>query len=232
MTPTNTIGNLYHANDAALVTFDDNGVKKQYIFVAAWSPNKLNYIVKLGIDSNGNYWESARYSSKFKQIVGISLLSGGGSSPAVFLLKSGNEFYTATIPHNKSDETPVWTSSPSCKFKLVDKAEPVNTAQGMHYDQSTDKLYLAVSGTDGNHVKNKVLMFSNIRNRTGNITSISASWNIDKYSAGQINTTTFELEGVAFNPNQSDKRLWFSALDINSSHYVKGVICADTQNIR
>lgn len=232
MTPTNTIGNLYHANDAALVTFDDNGVKKQYIFVAAWSPKATNYIVKLRIDSNGNYSESARYNLGKIQVVGISLLSGGGSSPAVFLLKSGNEFYTATIPYNKKDETPVWDFSPSYKFKLDSDAKPNNTAQGIHYDQSKDKLYIAVSGTGGNHVKNKVLMFSNIRNRTGNITSVPTSWNIDKYSAGQINATTFELEGVAFNPNQSDKRLWFSALDINSSHYVKGVICADTQNIR
>lgn len=40
MTPQNAIGNLYHANDAALVTFNENGVNQQYLFVAAWSSKK------------------------------------------------------------------------------------------------------------------------------------------------------------------------------------------------
>lgn len=230
MTPQNAIGNLYHANDAALVTFNENGVNQQYLFVAAWSNSKTNYIVKLAVNSNGTYSLAKRYSLEKKQIVGITLLSGGGNSPATFLLKSGNEFFTATVPKNNDD---TWIASPSSKFKIINREVNTITNQGIHYEPSTDKLYLAASGTGGDHIKNKVYMFSGIRNASGTIYNYSAHWNIDGYFAGEEdNATTFELEGIGFRPNQSDKRAWFSALDINTARYVKGVICSDVQNMR
>ncbi len=223
------VGNLGHANDAALVTFNSG----QYLFVAAYSDHFDDYIVKLKVKSNDTYEEIARYPLPNIGIGTITLLSGGGSSPAVFLLKGGNKFYTATISSTKIDSDPVWDTTPSPKFVLSNKEVLDITPQGTHYEPSTDKLYLAVSGVSGNYIKNRVYMFSGIRNASGTIYNYSAYWNIDGYFAGEEkNATTFELEGIGFRPNQSDKRMWFSALDINTARYVKGVICSDVQNMR
>lgn len=230
MTPQNAIGNLYHANDAALVTFNENGVNQQYLFVAAWSSKKKNYIVKLGIDSNGNYWKAAQYKLDNTQIVGITLLSGGGSSPATFLLKGGNSFYKVIISSNKENEKSVWDDNSSLKFVLTGNAEPKNTAQGIHYDQSTDKLYLAVSGTDGKLNYNKVLIYSGIRNASGNISNTPGAIEINRYDLNDKNSKDFEVEGVAFKPNSSDKQMWFWALD--TCRDVRGRICLDSRNTR
>lgn len=225
MTPTNSIGNLYHANDAAIVSFVENNTSKQYIFVVAYSATETNYIVKLGINSNGSYFEAARYRLSI-QVVGITLLSGGGSSPATFLLKSGNSFYTATISPNQKSGTNVWSSIPTAKFTLTNKAKPDDVAQGIHYEPSTDKLYLAVSGIDGVARNNRVYIYSGIRNHSGNITNYSSYYNINKYST---NSPTFELEGIGFRPNQSDSRLWFLVFE---GYKKNGHICSDSQNMR
>lgn len=224
MTPKN-VGELYHANDAALVTFTENGVNKQYLFVAAYSAKKTNYIVKLGLNSDGSYYEAARYNLIIP-IVGITLLSGGGTASATFLVKSGNSFYKAIIVPSKDDGTDVWLSNPPAQFSLIGSGAPKGTGQGIHYEPSTDKLYLAFSGIDGVQRNNRVYVYSNIRNRSGSITTIPSSWNINKYSTS---TPTFELEGIGFRPNQSDKRIWFHAFEGFNKN---GHICSDYQNMR
>ena len=219
------VKNLYHANDAALVTFTENGVSKQYLFVAAYSDHETNYIVKLGLNSDGSYYEAARYKLEIP-IVGITLLSGGGTASATFLVKSGNSFYTATIASSKKTGTDVWSSDPTPKFSLTGNAKPEGTGQGIHYEPSSDKLYLAFSGIDGVQRNNRVYVYSNIRNRSGNITTAPSYWNINKYST---TTPTFELEGIGFRPNQSDKRIWFHVFEGFKSN---GHICSDYQNMR
>lgn len=229
MTPKNSIGNLYHANDAALVTFNENGVNQQYLFVAAWSSKKDNYIVKLGIDSEGKYWKAAQYKVGSKQIVSITLLSGGGSSPAVFLLREGVNFYKVTIPSNKKNDDPVLNSNSSFNFVLTGKANPKKVMQGMHYDQSTDKLYLAVSGTEETNASNKVYVYSGVKNASGSISTTAEIIEINK-SIFNNASIYFEVEGVAFKPNQSDKKMWFLALDTYND--VRGRICLDSRNTR
>lgn len=224
MTPKN-VGKLYHANDAALVTFTENGVNKQYLFVVAYSKTETNYIVKLGINSDASYYEAARYKLS-KPIVGITLLSGGGTASATFLLKSGNSFYSATIAASKKTETDVWQSNPTLKFSLTGYGIPKGNGQGIHYEPSTDKLYLAFSGIDGIQRNNCVYVFSNIRNRSGNITTAPSSWKINKFSTS---TPTFELEGIGFRSNQSDKRIWFHVFEGFNKN---GHICSDYQNMR
>ena len=219
------VKDLYHANDAALVTFTENGVSKQYLFVAAYSDKLTNYIVKLRLNSDASYYEAARYKLA-KPIVGITLLSGGGTASATFLLKSGNSFYSATIASSKKTGTDVWSSDPTPKFSLTDAGTPNGTGQGIHYEPSSDKLYLAFSGIGGVQRNNRVYVYSNIRNRSGNITTAPSSWNINKYST---TTPTFELEGIGFRPNQSDKRIWFHVFE---GFKTNGHICSDYQNMR
>ena len=226
MTPQN-VGNLNHANDAALVSFNVNGVRKQYLFVITLSGGSANYIVKLEINSNGSYSEVARYVLPSTiGIGGITLLSGGGSSAAVFLLKSGNSFYTASIAANKPNGTNVWASTPSPKFSLVGDAIPEYTSQGIHYEIATDNLYLAYSGIDNIHRNNNVYMYRGILNKSGNVSNYNNVWSINKYST---QNPTFELEGIGFRPNQSDGRLWFFTFEGDSN---PGKFYTDSQSMR
>lgn len=223
------VGNLGHANDAALVNFVEDGISKQFLFVAAYSDYYDDYIVKLCLNADGTYEETARYPLPDLGIGMITLISGGGNNPAVFLLKGGNSFYSATIPPGKADGSLPWRALPSPTFTLTGSATPKNTCQGIHYDQSTDKLYLAVSGTGGNHALNKVLVYGGIKNASGSISSTVGTIEINK-SVFNNTSLIFEIEGIAFKPNQSDKQMWFSALDTYND--VRGRICLDNRNTR
>ena len=231
MTQTGDVGYLWHANDATIVRFTENGVSVPYIFVVAFSSSKTNYLVKLGFNSAGQYWEEARYTVPSSiRIAGIALISGGGVNPAVFVLKSGNKFYEATISNDKVSGSYVWDVAPSTKFTLGGDKVPDDTAQGIHYETSTDKLYLAYSGIkddDGNadNSKNEVYMYSNVKNASGSL-EYSASWNIKKDAASVL---YYELEGIGFRPNSTDERLWFLTFEGDSRN---GGIYTDLQSIR
>ena len=231
MTPLGTVGNLWHANDAAIVRFNENGNSVPYIFVVAFSNSETNYIVKLGFNSSGQYWESARYRIPSSiRIAGITLISGGGTSPAIFLLKSGNVFYEATISNNKADESYVWDTMPSVKFTLGDNDVVQNTAQGIHYEESNDKLYLAYSGIkdangEENYNKNKVYLYSNVKNASG-VLSKSGSYEINREGASVL---YYELECIGFRQNSSDNKLWFITFEGESRN---GGVYADFEITR
>lgn len=228
-----SVGNLFHANDAALVSFNQGGVTKQYLFVVTVSANKKDAMIKLRIFPDGTYKEVGRYQFNSKRnITAITLLSGGGDNPAVFLLKSGNEFFTATIPSVRDSADPVWESEPPVKFRLVGNAVPQNTSQGMHYDPSTDKLYLAVSGTNGIHIKNKILVYSGIKNANGNINSTVNTLEINKNLEDKDNAFIFELEGIGITPNQSSKQLWFNALYVDKEKNAETIIGLDSRSVQ
>ena len=85
MQPIGTIGNLWHANDAAIVNFSDG----KYIFVAAFSTKQINYIVKLKIDdTNNTYQETARYTlpERKMRVSAITVLESNGTTYAKFLI--------------------------------------------------------------------------------------------------------------------------------------------------
>lgn len=227
MTPHN-VKDLYHANDAALVTFSKNGVSQQYLFVVAYSPSKTNYLVKLAINPDGSYSEEARYTLNYGiKVVGITLIHNYNQSTAVFLLKSGRYFYTATIMDSQKNKTDVWMSTPSPTITLVGNGLPDFTAQGIHYEAATDKLYLSFSFIYSIDRYNRVYMYSNIHNFIGEKEVYNSLWDINKFSTQ--NDTKFEIEGIAFRPNQTDKRLWFQVYEGRSQN---GHICTDSQDMR
>lgn len=53
---------------------------------------------------------------------------------------------------------------------------------------------------------------------------------INRYDLNDKNSKDFEVEGVAFKPNSSDKQMWFWALD--TCRDVRGRICLDSRNTR
>lgn len=224
MLPSGVLGNLWHANDATMVCFNENGVNKPYIFVVAFSATEPNAIVKIGFNSSGDYWESARYELN-KRISGITLLSGGGNNPAVFLLRSGNEFYVATIANDKKTGSAVWDYTPTAKFTINNIDNKLDgTPQGIHYETNLDRLYIVQSGTGGVD-KNKIYMYTNVMNASGS-KEYASEWHINKTAA---NTCTFEIEGVGFRPSSNDSRLWFLTFEGDSKN---GGIYIDTQNMK
>ena len=203
-----SVGKLYHANDAAIVYFDKNGVSLPYIFVAAYNADGKNYVVKLGFNDVGEYWEEARYPlPDLKQLVGITLLSGGGSSPARFLIRIGLYFYEATITSDKPTGSLLWNELPRKKFDVTGDNAPQGGWQGIHYERSNGKLYFACSGT-GVGVEENFVNTVYIYDNADNLTATGVGYNSNREirnSAG----TYFEIEGVGFRDGVSDDRLWF-----------------------
>lgn len=221
------VGLLWHANDAAIVKFTENGKSKPYIFVAALSSLQTNYIVKLGFDESGNYWECARYPLNGNiKASGITLISGGGLQDALFLIRNRDDFYEASISANKTNGSNIWSSTPSEKFMLEDLGAPNYVPQGIHYEISSDKLYLAYSGVDGVSRNNKVYMYANIKSAGKKINSYEDSWSINKYST---QNPTFEIEGIGFKADSADSRLWFLTFE---GDHICGKIYTDSQRIR
>ena len=237
MTPVGTVGPLWHANDAAVVSFTENSVSTPYLFIAAYASNQINYIVKLGMNAAGQYWEEARYAMPGDfQFISITLLSGGGTAPAEFLIKNGKNFYTATVANDTPNGQ---TLIPSQKFlwqkenseEKTDAFYNLYAAQGIQYESTTDTLYLAFYRKDGIKNQNKILSFSNIRwacsnNYFDETIAPSNEWDITK---GTNTSVTFEVEGIGFRPGTSDNRLWFLTYEGSSSN---GGIYTDSQSIR
>ncbi len=227
---------LLHANDAAIVRFNENGEIVPYIFVMAYSSVAENSIVKLGFNESGQYWKVASYPIPFGiQIAGITVTSADCTNSATFLLKSDDYFYEATIPSNLTDNTAIWSVAPSPKVTLGGSNTPEGTAQGIHYERSNDNLYLAyfyISSEDiGNNEvvaekknKNNVYVYSNVKNTSGTI-GYNYSYNINKeYTPNQY----FEIESVGFrSESTNDNYLWFSTFEgesVNGGIYSSTVI--------
>lgn len=203
-----SVGKLYHANDAAIVHFDKNGVSLPYIFVAAYNADGKNYVVKLGFNNAGEYWEEARYPLPGNtQLVGITLLSGGGSSPARFLIRIGLSFYEATIASDKPTGSLLWSELPREKFDVTGDNAPQGAWQGIHYERSNGKLYFACSGTGGGDEENFVNTVY-IYDSADSLTTTKVGYSSTKIIRNS-GRTYFEIEGVGFRDGVSDDRLWF-----------------------
>lgn len=218
------VGDLWHANDATIVEFTENGVSVPYIFVAAYSDKKINSIVKLRFNSLGEYWETARYNfPEGFEFVSIACISNAGNESASFLIKSGNNFHTVTIPNNLSSGT---TLTPSLKFSI--KTVDGFSSQGTHYDISSDTLYIAFSSKT-NFNENCIKSYTGILNASGTISS-SSTWTIKK---GENTDLRFEVEGIGFRPNSNDDKLWFLTLEMDEEEkMLNGGIYTDYQEIK
>ena len=200
MEPDASVGELYHANDAEIVEFTVNGETTPYIFVAGYIEEDDNYIIKLGFNENKQYWEVARYKIEDRAITTIACISGGGTEPAVFLLKSGYSFYTVTIPADLQDES---TLKPSEKF-TISKSNIINApSQGSYYDLQSKTLYVSFYSESN---KNRIHAYKNITSETVGVISPTDWCEIENKSI-----PTFEIEGISFRRNSTDNRLWFSA---------------------
>ncbi len=217
----NNVKNLWHANDAAIVEFTENGVSVPYLFVAAYSKSKPNYIVKLAFDSSAGYKEVARYpfSNNDFQFVGLTKISGGKTEPAVFLLKNANQFYTVTISNSLANGEKL---TPVLKFS-IDFVSGY-ASQGTHYDYNTDTLYIAFS-SGSNLNENLIHSYTGIRNASGTLSSIG-TWEISK----GINTKiTFEVEGIGFSSDSTDSPLWFLTYEKDETNIQNGGIYTDSE---
>ncbi|MBR2869066.1 MAG: Ig-like domain-containing protein [Clostridia bacterium] len=215
------IGNLWHANDAAVVEFTENGKNVPYLFVAAFSMLEQNYIVKLGFDGN-EYYEVVRYDLPSNTIIsGITLLSGGGNQSAVFLLRDRyNRFYEVTIPNDYSNPgddglTHISLNLPSPKFTL--NTENISGgAQSICYDQATQKLYLPYANISRNNT-NRIYVYEDIQNASGTL-SFDDVYDINIYISDTLTSEYyFELEGIGFRPaSKGDNRMWFLTFEKDS----------------
>lgn len=223
-------GTLLHANDAAIVYFTENGESVPYLFVAALDSGARSYIVKLGISESGEYREVARYPFSDRKIHtgGITFFSGGGSKPAVFLFNFCENFYKVSIANDLSTgmslvaEKAFKISVPSIKDPEDNQYKDL-VSQGIHYEPSTDRLYLAFSSPISAKV-GMVYAYKNIKNAVGTPASAGSMSIVRNYG-----DRSFELEALAFRPNSTDKRLWFSTFE---GDFVAAGIYTDPKEIR
>lgn len=223
MQPDSSVGKLYHANDAALVEFTENGVNQTYLFVATMDseldesdPTPNRQIVQLKVDPSGQYSEKARFPIPLGQkATGITLLSGGGTQPAVFLIRiAGKGFYEVTIANGRDKNILLWEDYAPSKLYLGDTTSVKGTAQGTYYDKENDKLYLAYCGIpDENDVedlsKNRVYQYVNIKNASGAL-SCNASYDVNLEESSK----EFEIESISFrSENKKDVDLWFTTFE-------------------
>ncbi|GEM_PF-3764875 len=212
-----SIGALYHANDACIVSFNEGNSVVPYIFVIAYNPdlNSTDYIVKLGFNGNGQYWEEARYKiNNNEKFAGISLLSGGGSEPAILLLKQGANYFCATIAADKADDTYVWDIFPTnYNFTTVQFDSPKEVPQAIHYEKNNQKLYAAfhIESTYGSNehwvYQNHIHEYDNVFIETGTVQIANV------YNINFIQPEYSEIEGIGFIPNSNNNCLLFSTFE-------------------
>lgn len=220
-------GTLLHANDAAIAYFTENGKNVPYLFVAALDSGAISYIVKLGFNESGEYWEAARYTVNQESIpiAGITLLSGGGVSPAFFIINFDKQFTLIRIAADTATGT-ILNGVDLFKISApyVDGNKDLSYVnQGIHYDPETDRLYLAFSNPQ-NSKMNQIDAYKNVDNAVGNPTSAGSMTIIRNYG-----NRSFEVEALAFRPNSTDKRLWFSTFE---GDFVAAGIYTDPKEIR
>lgn len=221
-------GTLLHANDAAIVYFTENGESVPYLFVAALGAP--SYIVKLGFTESGEYQEVGRYSFSKQEVRtgGITYYSGGGSDPAVLLINYGNLFYKVRISNNLQNGS-VLVAEEAFEISVPRIKDPEDNqykdlvSQGIHYEPSTDRLYLAFSSPISAKV-GMVYAYKNIKNAVGTPASAGSMSIVRNYG-----DRSFELEALAFRPNSTDKRLWFSTFE---GDFVAAGIYTDPKEIR
>lgn len=218
MQPIGTIGNLWHANDAAIVNFSDG----KYIFVAAFSTKQINYIVKLKIDdTNNTYQETARYTlpKSSMTVSAITVLESNGTTYAKFLIIVNDSYYHVGIAQNQSDTTPLTMKKQGTVSVEHDENNSKLTSQGIHYDPSTDKLYRPLSSSNSakeNDVYVYKLNYNSVTD-TSNPTQ-KEHWNIDRVSG----ENTFEIESVGFMPGSD--QIWFNVFE---GDLLNSEICVD-----
>lgn len=220
-------GTLLHANDAAIAYFTENGKNVPYLFVAALDSGAISYIVKLGFNESGEYWEAARYTVNQDSIAiaGITLLSGGGVNPAFFIINFNKQFTLIRIAVDTATGT-ILNGVDLFKISApyVDGNKDLSYVnQGIHYDSETDRLYLAFSNPQ-NSKMNQIDAYKNVNHAVGNPTSAGSMTIIRNYG-----NRSFEVEALAFRPNSTDKRLWFSTFE---GDFVAAGIYTDPKEIR
>lgn len=223
MRPQGVIENLWHANDADVVSFYVNGELRKYIFVAALATNQPNYIVKLEIDDvNGTYREEARYSLTNSRIgiAGIALMRGGGYSNAEFLIKSGNSFYQVSIAPNADENEPLVATPRFPTEQPKDNSKTPLVPQGIHFDSG--RIYVAFSWLNDSK-NNDVYYYNYVDSSSQNIEPILCV-PIQK----QYGRRTFEIEGISFRKDSGDRRLWFGTFE---GEAVQGGIYTTLENI-
>ncbi len=221
-------GTLLHANDAAIVYFTENGESVPYLFVAALGAP--SYIVKLGFTESGEYKEVGRYSVNRGQIrvAGITTISERGANPAVFLINYGSSYYRVSISDSLDSVANVTAEHVfdipiDTVYDSKEKVEKELVSQGIHYEPSTDRLYLAFSSPISAKV-GMVYAYKNIKNAVGTPASAGSMSIVRNYG-----DRSFELEALAFRPNSTDKRLWFSTFE---GDFVAAGIYTDPKEIR
>lgn len=221
-------GTLLHANDAAIAYFTEDREKVPYLFVAALgSPS---YIVKLGFTESGEYREVGRYLVNNGQIrvAGITTISERGANPAVFLINYGSSYYRVSISDSLDSVANVTAEHAfgitiDTVYDSKEKVERELVPQGIHYEPSTDRLYLAFSSPISSK-EGIVYAYKNIKNAVGTPASAGSMSIVRSYG-----DRSFELEALAFRPNSTDKRLWFSTFEGN---VVAAGIYTDPKEIR
>ena len=228
MQPTNAIGSLKHANDAAVVTFRENGRDQKYLFVTKYHKGEKCSIVKLGIDDiSGDYWKAAEYQVDL-EVSGITLYSGGGFQPAQFLLKAENAIYSVTIANNLV----LGTGQPlslNLKYYINEAYAQMYSAikmpQGIYYEPTNNRLYLPFSA-DSKH-----------DNYQGSFTSVIRCYNNVSTSTGTKSENAtyeftqspyFEIEGVGFRMGAQDRSVLFNTFESNKN----GAIYKDSSVLR
>lgn len=218
MQPVGTIGHLWHANDAAIVNFSDG----KYIFVAAFSTRSQNYIVKLKInDSSNTYQEVARYtlSEGNMSISAITVLESNETDFVRFLIVGNDSYYHINVSKNQSVTTPLVVESQGIVPVEYDETRSKLTAQGIHYDTVTDKLYRPLTSSN-NAKESDVYVYKLNYNSASNTSNPSRKdhWNIDRVSGDN----TFEIESVGFMPGSD--QIWFNVFE---GDLLNSEICVD-----
>lgn len=162
------------------------------------------------------------------RVAGITTFSGGGANPAVFLINYGSSYYRVRIS-NSLDSVADITAEHAFDIPIdtvydsEEKEEKELVSQGIHYEPSTDRLYLAFSSPISAKV-GMVYAYKNIKNAVGTPASAGSMSIVRNYG-----DRSFELEALAFRPNSTDKRLWFSTFE---GDFVAAGIYTDPKEIR
>ena len=203
---------LMHANDAAAVTFRENGRDQKYLFVTKCESKKDCSIVKLAVDDDAREYRFVAEYSVRESVSGISLMSGGGTQPAVFLLNGTDQYLPIS-----------WQFSISTNYPQLYSA--INTPQGIHYEPANGSLYLPFfANPDRDTYQGS---FTSVIRRYDNVSTATGTISEDViYEFTQ--SPYFEIEGVGFRLGESDRRLWFNTYD----DYVNGGIYIDTSIIK
>ena len=136
-----------------------------------------------------------------------------------FLIVGNDSYYHINVSKNQSVTTPLVVESQGIVPVEYDETRSKLTAQGIHYDTVTDKLYRPLTSSN-NAKESDVYVYKLNYNSASNTSNPSRKdhWNIDRVSGDN----TFEIESVGFMPGSD--QIWFNVFE---GDLLNSEICVD-----